>query len=55
MSERVPKQVEVTRVASGLVDHVNEDPAHVWEIAFNPGFPLDDSGNLTVPPLGAGS
>ena len=28
---------------------------HVWEIAFNPGLPLDDSGNLTVPPLGDGS
>jgi uncharacterized protein len=29
------------------------DPdGHVWEIAFNPGFPLDDDGNLTVPPLG---
>lgn len=29
------------------------DPdGHVWEIAFNPGFPLDEKGNLTVPPLG---
>lgn len=29
------------------------DPdGHVWEIAFNPGFPLDEHGNLTVPPLG---
>jgi hypothetical protein len=29
------------------------DPdGHVWEIAFNPGFPLDEAGNLTVPPLG---
>ena len=28
------------------------DPdGHVWEIAHNPGFPLDDDGNLTVPPL----
>ncbi len=28
------------------------DPdGHVWEVAFNPGFPLDDNGNLTVPPL----
>lgn len=25
---------------------------HVWEVAFNPGFPLDEHGNLTVPPLG---
>lgn len=29
------------------------DPdGHVWEVAFNPGFPLDEHGNLTVPPLG---
>ncbi len=28
------------------------DPdGHTWEIAFNPGFPLDDRGNLTVPSL----
>ena len=26
------------------------DPdGHVWEIAHNPGFPLDEQGNLTVP------
>ncbi len=24
---------------------------HVWEIAFNPAFPLDEAGNLTVPSL----
>lgn len=28
---------------------------HVWEVAFNPGFPLDDDGNLTVPPLSGAS
>ncbi len=32
------------------------DPdGHVWEIAHNPGFPLDDAGNLTVPDFGAAS
>ena len=26
------------------------DPdGHVWEVAFNPGFPLDERGDLTVP------
>ncbi len=26
------------------------DPdGHLWEIAWNPGFPLDESGNLTIP------
>lgn len=30
------------------------DPdGHVWEIAYNPGFPLDDAGNLTVPDFNA--
>lgn len=30
------------------------DPdGHVWEIAFNPGFPLDEVGNLTVPTFDA--
>jgi predicted lactoylglutathione lyase len=32
------------------------DPdGHVWEIAWNPGFPLDEAGNLTVPDLGGAS
>lgn len=26
------------------------DPVgHLWEIAWNPGFPLDESGSLTIP------
>lgn len=30
------------------------DPdGHVWEIAYNPGFPLDEHGNLEVPSLGS--
>ncbi|MFI2649615.1 VOC family protein [Micromonospora fulviviridis] len=29
------------------------DPdGHVWEIAWNPGFPLAEDGSLTVPDLG---
>ena len=31
------------------------DPdGHLWEIAYNPGFPLDDVGNLTLPEFGQG-
>jgi uncharacterized protein len=31
------------------------DPdGHIWEIAHNPGFPLDDGGAITVPDFGAG-
>jgi uncharacterized protein len=30
-----------------------QDPdGHLWEVAHNPGFPLDADGALTVPPLG---
>ena len=30
------------------------DPdGHVWEVAHNPGLPLDDNGNLTVPDFDA--
>ena len=29
------------------------DPdGHVWEVAWNPGLPLDDAGALTVPEWG---
>lgn len=29
------------------------DPdGHVWEIAHNPGFPLDDDGAITIPAFG---
>ena len=27
---------------------------HIWEIAFNPGFPLAPDGSLTLPDFGAG-
>ncbi len=26
---------------------------HVWEIAYNPGFPLADDGSITVPDFGS--
>ena len=26
---------------------------HLWEIAHNPGFPLDEDGSITVPDFGA--
>jgi hypothetical protein len=29
------------------------DPdGHVWEIAYNPGFPLADDGSITIPDMG---
>ncbi|WP_446218645.1 hypothetical protein [Micromonospora sp. IBHARD004] len=32
------------------VDGAVHDPdGHVWEIAYNPGFPLGPGGEITVP------
>lgn len=47
---------EVTRKASntfygGYAGCFRDPDGHVWEVAFNPGFPLDENGNLTVPTL----
>jgi catechol 2,3-dioxygenase-like lactoylglutathione lyase family enzyme len=47
----------VTRTPSetfygGYAGCFRDPDGHVWEIAFNQGFPLDDHGNLTVPPFG---
>lgn len=44
----------VTREASetfygGYAGCFRDPDGHVWEIAFNPGFALDEAGNLTVP------
>ncbi len=35
----------------GYAGSFRDPDGHVWEVAFNPGFPLDDKGDLTVPPL----
>lgn len=35
----------------GYAGHFRDPDGHVWEVAFNPAFPLDDLGNLTVPKL----
>lgn len=37
----------------GYAGHFTDPDGHAWEIAHNPGFPLDAAGNLTVPDLGA--
>lgn len=33
----------------GFVGYVRDPGGWVWEIAHNPGFPLDDSGTATLP------
>ncbi|MGN9808192.1 VOC family protein [Micromonospora sp. BQ11] len=49
---------EVTRPAretfyGGYAGCFTDPDGHVWEIAWNPGFPLADDGTLTVPDFGA--
>ena len=33
----------------GYVAYVADPDGHVWELAFNPAFPLDTQGNLRLP------
>ena len=33
----------------GYSGYVADPDEHLWEIAWNPGFPLDDAGNLQIP------
>lgn len=35
----------------GYAGSFRDPDGHIWEIAYNPGFALDEQGNLTVPPL----
>lgn len=42
----------VRTVYGGYAGYVADPDGHLWEIAYNPGFPLADDGSLTVPDLG---
>ena len=49
----------VTRTPSptfygGYAGCFTDPDGHVWEIAHNPGFPLDDDGAITIPDFSAG-
>ena len=37
----------------GYTGHFRDPDGHVWEVAWNPGFPLAPDGSLTVPDFGA--
>ena len=48
---------EVTRAADdtfygGYAGCFRDLDGHLWEVAWNPGFPLDDQGAITVPDFG---
>jgi uncharacterized glyoxalase superfamily protein PhnB len=45
---------EITQVAretfyGGYAGYFRDPDGHVWEIAYNPGFPLGADGSITVP------
>jgi catechol 2,3-dioxygenase-like lactoylglutathione lyase family enzyme len=37
------------KVWGGYGAYVADPDGHLWEIAWNPGFPLDAAGNLVIP------
>jgi uncharacterized glyoxalase superfamily protein PhnB len=48
----------ITRAASetfygGYAGCFTDLDGHVWEIAYNPGFPLGPDGTITIPDFGA--
>ncbi|GAA1481100.1 VOC family protein [Gordonia sinesedis] len=36
----------------GYAGYFTDPDGHVWEIAWNPGFPIADDGSITIPDLG---
>jgi predicted lactoylglutathione lyase len=41
-------------VYGGYAGYFADPDGHVWEVAHNPGFTLDDDGNLLLPDFGSG-
>ncbi len=37
----------------GYAGYFADPDGHLWEIAYNPGFPLAEDGSLTIPPFDA--
>ena len=42
-----------TTFYGGYAGYFTDPDGHAWEIAHNPGFTLDDDGNLILPDFGA--
>lgn len=36
----------------GYAGYFTDPDGHVWEVAYNPGFPIGDDGALTIPDFG---
>jgi predicted lactoylglutathione lyase len=37
------------KVWGGYGAYVSDPDGHLWEVAWNPGFPIDEAGNLLIP------
>ena len=33
----------------GYASYFTDPDGHAWEIAYNPGFPINDDGSITIP------
>ncbi|HVM18511.1 MAG TPA: VOC family protein [Egibacteraceae bacterium] len=38
----------------GYAGCFSDPDGHLWEVAYNPGFPLADDGSITIPDFGVG-
>jgi uncharacterized protein len=58
LSEAASAGAEITQAAretfyGGYAGCFTDPDGHVWEVAYNPGFPLERDGAITVPDFGA--
>ena len=58
LAEAARAGAEITQSArdtfyGGYAGHFRDPDGHVWEIAWNPGFTLNQDGSLTLPDFGA--
>jgi predicted lactoylglutathione lyase len=58
LSEAASAGAEIIQAAretfyGGYAGFFTDPDGHVWEIAYNPGFPLDRDGAITIPDFGA--
>ncbi len=51
---RISKPAQET-FYGGYAGYFADPDGHVWEIAWNPGFPLADDGTISIPDLSAGT
>jgi predicted lactoylglutathione lyase len=58
LSEAASAGAEITQPAretfyGGYAGFFTDPDGHVWEIAYNPGFPLESDGAITIPDIRA--